>query len=844
MNTLRLALLLALLFPVLGAQAQAPLHELLPPGAEAGSRFGTAVAGVSDVNGNGLGDVLVGDARGRVYLYDGGSGALLQELVSPRPQPDGRFGAAVAGVPDADGDGVDDLLVGAYEEDERPWSGHAYLFSGATGALLHELASPNGDRPAEGYFGFSVAGVSDTDGDGRGDLLVGAKQEPVLLADGTTRSAGRAYLFSGATGDLLHEWVSPNAAVGGEFGASVSGVADADGDGRGDLLVGARQENPGSVSYGVGRAYLFSGATGALLHTLVSPGEERYAYFGGSVSGVPDANGDGRGDLLIGAEREEPDASPKDAGRAYLFSGSDGSLLLALASPLEEASGAFGRSVAGVPDADGDGRGDLLIGASGERTSGSLPPVGRAYLFSGADGSPLGSVVSPADHSFGPFYASGFAGSVAGVPDVDGDGRGDLLVGATGEASTGRAYLFDSTARLPAVALSLVAAPPVALVEEGRFSFTAVLHNTTSEVQVAEAWAEIVPEDGGPPADPVFGPVTVTLEPGERAEREVVQAVPDGLAPGAYTYRGYVGAFPANPEDGDSFPGFVTAIAGERFYPLAVGDTWTYRMTRGTCSPSHWECYPEFGGYVRRTVVADTLIAGDMWSVLEVELSSLDGDVLETSRCASRVAPDGRVEGRAVSGACDTFERILQESERERWNLRQPVAPDEVPATVEVGDQSYPVEATRSFHLDIGGRYDEASIETATDLGVVSYYMEFSLFRGGTLEYARVGGVAYGGNPVASEDGTAAPAALALSAAYPNPFGSATALALAVPEAQAVRLAVYDVLGREVAVLLDGEVRAGAQTVRFDGAGLPSGVYLVRLTVGKHVATQRLTLVR
>ena len=91
----------------------------------------------------------------------------------------------------------------------------------------------------------------------------------------------------------------------------------------------------------------------------------------------------------------------------------------------------------------------------------------------------------------------------------------------------------------------------------------------------------------------------------------------------------------------------------------------------------------------------------------------------------------------------------------------------------------------------------------------------------------------------------------ALGAAYPNPASDRTTLPFMLPTAQAVRLAVYDVLGREVAVLVDGVRPAGPHAVAFDAAGLPSGVYLYRLEVtdpvrgaGETVLTQRLTLVR
>src|SRR5690606_16999294 len=108
----------------------------------------------------------------------------------------------------------------------------AYVYSGATGALLYALASPHAGY--QSWFGFAVAGVPDLDGDGRGDLLISAPAE-----SHAAQNDGRAYVFSGATGDLLHTLTSPNPFSGGNFGGAVAGLDDLDGDGRGDLLVGA-----------------------------------------------------------------------------------------------------------------------------------------------------------------------------------------------------------------------------------------------------------------------------------------------------------------------------------------------------------------------------------------------------------------------------------------------------------------------------------------------------------------------------------------------------------------------------------------------------------------------------
>ena len=99
--------------------------------------------------------------------------------------------------------------------------------------------------------------------------------------------------------------------------------------------------------------------------------------------------------------------------------------------------------------------------------------------------------------------------------------------------------------------------------------------------------------------------------------------------------------------------------------------------------------------------------------------------------------------------------------------------------------------------------------------------------------------------PVASEPAPGVPDRFALSAPYPNPFHGTATVGFAVPEASDVRLVVYDVLGREVAVLLDGPVAAAHHEVALDGSGLPSGTYLVRMTTeGGFAQTQRVTVVR
>jgi hypothetical protein len=435
------AFLASLTLAPLPAASQGHLYTLASPTAEEYGYFGISVAGVPDVDGDGRSDLLVGAASedggaldaGRAHVYSGATGALLYSLSSPSRRDSSYFGVAVSGVSDVDGDGHGDLLVGAFLEG---LGGRVHVFSGTTGALLHTLLSPNEEEL--GWFGESVSGVADVDGDGLGDLLVGAQYEdpgrgPV--------DAGRAYVFSGQTGALLHTLTSPNPEPGGFFGNAVAGVPDTDGDGRGDLLIGARNEIGGQQTGETGRAYLFSGATGTLRHDLTSPDWEP-RKFGDTVSGVPDADGDGRGDLLVGAPWEAPP-------RVYLFSGASGTLRQTLTS-LTSGYNAFGTSIAGVPDVTGDGRGDLLIGASLARLHNSpasaayMTDAGRAFVYDGATGALVQILHSPNAE-----VAGQFGQGVAGVGDVSGDGRGDLLIGApyenpgTSPYQAGRAYVFS-----------------------------------------------------------------------------------------------------------------------------------------------------------------------------------------------------------------------------------------------------------------------------------------------------------------------------------------------------------------------------------------------------------------
>jgi WD40 repeat protein len=334
-----------------------------------------------------------------------GAEILFQEpivLESPNAQGNGRFGAeGVAWVPDVNGDGIPEIVVGALGESTgaSPFeAGRAYVFDGATREVLTELKSPN--EVARGNFGWRVEGIADLNGNGSGDVIV---------ATGSGES--RVYVFDGATGAVIYTFNGR--------GNSVSSVSDVNDDGLPDIVVG-NHVNPNSLGY----ARIYDGASGALLRTINAPAGA-FNFFGWSVSGVPDTNGNGGGDVVVGNWGHNG-----EQGRAYIYDGTTGNLLHTL-NPTLAGSGQFGRSVAGLGDINGDGRGDVIIGAAG--VSGNA-----AYIIDGATGTELLRLSDPVGNN-------GLSWTVAALPDVTGDGLSDVVVSGFIPASLDNAYLFDAS---------------------------------------------------------------------------------------------------------------------------------------------------------------------------------------------------------------------------------------------------------------------------------------------------------------------------------------------------------------------------------------------------------------
>lgn len=392
-----------------GSAAGLPaLASLTLVGPEDGALFGSAIA-VGDVNNDGFADIVAGapfaDSAvddlnavygiGSVSIYLGSASgiAATSSWVVRGDRTMSRFGASVAIADDISGDGFGDVLVGAtYRSDERnpaapvEFSGAVYAFNGTATVPASTPAWIQYGTQGAAFFGGSIA-TGDFNNDGYSDVVIGAASyDSKPIAGVTLWDVGAVYVFTGSatglaempavtiTGTQTHSYLGEHVALAG----------DVDNDGYADLLVSAayhdNDENPRDVQTNSGAVFLYKGSASGLVTTAPAwlyHGAQAYAYFGSSIAGLGDVNGDGYADVVIGAPGHNNDENPAaqiyDAGRVMMFYGSASGLSV---SPtwFVTASliyGNFGSSVA-MSDVNNDGFGDLIAGAEYYAGSGAV----------------------------------------------------------------------------------------------------------------------------------------------------------------------------------------------------------------------------------------------------------------------------------------------------------------------------------------------------------------------------------------------------------------------------------------------------------------------------------------
>ncbi len=385
------------------ASSQVPLMNLVSSTGD--DDFGADVTLVGDVDGDGVPDFAIGVPRtvgptgataggpGAVRVISGATGSLL--FVGNGLHANDFFGSAVAGGGDVDADGFPDLVAGGFLMTNGPSAaGGIRVFSVANGTVLFTRF---GDS-ANDWLGFAVADAGDVDSDGHADVACGAPYD-----DNATTDSGSVRVYSGSNGSVLYT-LNGSFPQGG-FGRALDGIGDATGDGVDDLAVGvpyATVLKPQS-----GQLRIYSGASGG--QHLALSGVANLESFGSSVSRAGDLDGDGRGEVLVGTS----------ANAVRIHSGSDGAQIMAFSAGTP---GDLAGTVAAMAhDFNGDGVADVIVGAPRSNLNGT--ESGAAFVVSGQNGSVLETL-----RGTGAF--AHFGSSVAGIEDVDSDGRADVLVGA------------------------------------------------------------------------------------------------------------------------------------------------------------------------------------------------------------------------------------------------------------------------------------------------------------------------------------------------------------------------------------------------------------------------------
>lgn len=835
------------------------------------ANFGTSIASAGDVNGDGYGDVLVGaptisnshTREGRAYAFFGSPSGLGNSATwtAEGNASEARFGYSVATAGDVNGDGFGDIIVGAYgQEDGGIEGGGAFVYLGAASGLAAVPSWTGEGGQVEANYGLSVATAGDVNGDGFSEVIVGAH-----FFDNGETDEGKAFVYYGSGDGLAttSAWTRLGLQFGANFGSSVASAGDVNGDGYSDVIVSEPGFDGGYVDEG--RVYVFHGAAAGLATTPAwqTSSFQLESDFGVSANTAGDVNGDGYSDIVIGAPGWDSDVEA-DVGRVYIYYGSAAGIVSfpALMIDGDQLSSRFGGPVGTAGDVNGDGFSDVIVGApyynNGQQNE------GRAYVYLG---SATGLIASPAWIKEVNQADCWFGSAVATAGDVNGDGFSDVVVGAMlydhGEVGEGRAYVF---------------------------------HGSATGLNITNSW--IGESDL---ANAYFGSSVGTAGDvnGDGFSDVVVGAY--GYAPEgkAFAYHGSASGLNLSPEwsvVGDVNSGFFGTpvkaagdVNGDGFSDVIVGDR---NYTNGQTNEGRVRVF--HGSNLGLNTTAFWTVESN---VVDLALGSsagtagdVNGDGFSDVIVGGPGVTDGPSAGRAFvyyGNGGDGLNRIARQARSDDAGLVSLLGTSDSPSAFQLKTLGRTVAGRGGVRLQAeikplgvafngsgfvtGPEFDTGApsggqsaiplselvsglsantlyhwrLRTATDSPFFPHSPWFSQVGNAPNE----ADIRTAGTTVAVADPIDAATHVWLAPSAPNPFTEETRVAYTLPDRGHVRLAVFDVAGRRVAVLADEVQNAGQHSQTWDaresrGARLSAGVYFVRLEFGGRVESRNMVLTR
>jgi len=481
-------------------------------GVDSSDNSGFSVSDAGDVNGDGIDDIIIGasfadpggeSGAGESYVVFGSDQGFPANLELSTLDGSNGFvihgldegdlsGRAVSSAGDVNGDGIDDLIIGAFGADPggRSDAGESYIVFGSDQGFPPILLDDESLNGSNGFMivgldsgdtsGISVSSAGDVNGDGIDDLIIGAQSAdpngdsaagetyvvfgsdqgfPSVLLDNETLTGSNGFVINGIDANDLS-------------GRSVSSAGDINGDGIDDLIIGAWQADPNGDSL-AGESYVVFGSDQGFAASLdlsalngsngfVINGIDAGDFSGFSVSSAGDFNGDGISDVIIGAPNADNGGS-NDRGESYIIFGSVQGFAASLELSALNGSNGFvlngidqsdqsGYSVSSAGDINGDGFDDVIIGARFANPGGNAS-AGESYVVFGSDQGFSASLDLSTLNGSNGFVINGIdqidrsGVSVSAAGDVNGDGVDDLIIGAHeadpgGRGNAGESYVI------------------------------------------------------------------------------------------------------------------------------------------------------------------------------------------------------------------------------------------------------------------------------------------------------------------------------------------------------------------------------------------------------------------